>query len=689
MNTKYLKTKFISLVTATILTLPNINYLHAEENVVLAPINVQDSGNTNNSYEQREDVKLSSTKNLYRVERTAQFDTEIITQEDIQVQNPKDIFDLLNKTAGLDLTYQGRKSPFFINMLGGGNITYILDGAILPPSSNRILQKIPMIAIEEIQIVKSSTALTIAPTISVGASNSGAGNNIGFIIIRTKQPKKTEGIVTTYYEKSESHPSANGQSVYVGTTFSKSNNLSGYAGGMVSRYDRPSNKDWFDGSDAQSGMINGGLTYNKLKLNMMAYKDEGTFEMQKGVKIDGTIDSTEWYYDPLKTNILSFDGNIQWTNDQITLFSLSNSKYEHTEHSSYIGNYEEKTQTYSLRHNMTFNDTLIQLGSQIANSDGEGANLSSRYNKYDTTIYGYAVSVEQSLFNDSLILNAGYRYDQKEIKDSAASSNLNTYNKNLNANNDVDLAPAKLYAVGATYKFNEIYKINSRYMKANEGGGDFDLVTQNNTPLHESNQNRWELGVEGDFNKAFNTTITYFDVDIENEKSATTNTYKDSYGNLLYYYTESDNTRNGLEFAINGKFNNDLTHYKLSYTKMLTNESKNSSGTTDNIAQTIPEDLYTASLSHSFDQYTFNVSAKKASAYTSSISAMGTSQNVNLGDYTRIDTNISKDFELFGFDSVFKVYGRNITDEQYATRYTTGYYYDRGRVVGAEFTLLF
>ena len=68
---------------------------------------------------------------------------------------------------------------------------------------------------------------------------------------------------------------------------------------------------------------------------------------------------------------------------------------------------------------------------------------------------------------------------------------------------------------------------------------------------------------------------------------------------------------------------------------------------------------------------------------------MGTSQNVNLGDYTRIDTNISKDFELFGFDSVFKVYGRNITDEQYATRYTTGYYYDRGRVVGAEFTLLF
>lgn len=686
MKTNYLRNNnTFSLIAMAILSLmPTIEA--NETNVTIAQINIEDS---NNNYESREDIKLSSTKNLYRVEKTAQFDTEIITQEDIQIQNPKDIFDLLNKTAGLDLTYQGRKSPFFVNMLGGGNITYILDGAILPPSSNRILQKIPMIAIEEIQIVKSSTALTIAPTISVGASNSGSGNNIGFIIIRTKQPKKTEGIVTTYYEKSKSHPSSNGQSAYAGTTFAKSNDLSGYVGGMISRYDRPSNKDWFDGSDAQSGMLNGGITYNKLTLNMMAYKDDGTFQMQKGVTISGTIDQTEWYYDPLKTTILSFDGNYAWTNNQTTLFSLSNSEYEHTEHSAYIADYEEKTKTYSLRHNMTFNNTLIQLGTQIAQSEGEGANLSNKYNKYDTTIYGYAVSVEESLFDDNLILNAGYRRDQKEVETSAASSNLTTYNKNLNANNDVDLAPANVYTIGATYKFNDTYKINSRFMKANEGGGDFDLVTQNGALLHEEKQDRWEIGIEANFNKAFNTTITYFDVDIENEKSATTNTYTDNYGNLLYYYTEANSNRNGLEFAIKGKFNNDLTSYKFSYTKMLTNESKNSVGTTDNLGETIPENLYTAMISHTIGQYTFNASAKKASAYTSSISAMGTSQNVNLGDYTRVDTNISKDFEIFGFDSIFKIYGRNITDENYATRYTTGYYYDRGRVIGTELSLLF
>ena len=61
----------------------------------------------------------------------------------------KDIFDLLNKTTGLDFTYQGRKHPYFVNMRGGGNVTYILDGAILPQAANRILYKLPMAAIEE------------------------------------------------------------------------------------------------------------------------------------------------------------------------------------------------------------------------------------------------------------------------------------------------------------------------------------------------------------------------------------------------------------------------------------------------------------------------------------------------------------------------------------------------------------
>lgn len=680
-----MKNNYLSKVfTINIIALVTSSILQAQEtNIFLAPISIEDSSD-NSSYKQREDLKLSSTKNLYRVEKTAQFGTEIITEEEIKAQNPKDIFDLLNKTTGLDVTYQGRKHPYFVNMRGGGNITYILDGAILTDTADRILVKIPMSVIEEIQIVRSSTSLTLAPSIGIGASNSGSGNNIGFIIIRTKQAKKTEGVISNWYEKTPSHPSANGQNIYAGTTFSKSNDLSGFIGGMLSKYDRPSNDDWFDGSDTQAGMVNTGITYNKFKMNLMGYKDEGMFEFQKGVDKTGAISTVEWYYDPLKTTILSLDGNYAWTENQITLFSLSNTKYEHTEHTPNAKDYEEKTKTYSLRHNMTFDDTLVQLGGQITNSKGDGANLSNTYNSYDTSVYGYALSVEQELFDNSLILNAGYRIDQKKIDHSTATKNQTSFNNLKNVNSDSELPKAKVLALGAMYHIDDMHSLNARYMKANEGGGDFDLVTQDNSELHEEKQDRYEIGIEGHYSKVFNPMITYFDVDIKNEKTATSNTYKDSSNNEYYYYTEQDTRRKGLEFAIEGIINGTTT-YKLSYTKILDNITNN----TNSIGIDTPKSLYTAMISHTWDSYLFNISAKKVSEYTSSSSAMGTSTDGDLGNYTRVDTNISKDFKIFNFDSVFKIYGRNITDENYATRYTTGYYYDRGRVIGAEFSLLF
>lgn len=690
MKTNYLRNKTFNLVATTaILLANNVTTLQADEtNIAIDQINIEDSSYSD--YESREDLKLSSTKNLYRVEKTAQFGTEVITQEEIKAQNPKDIFDLLNKTAGLDVTYQGRKHPYFVNMRGGGNITYILDGAILTGTADRILVKLPMSAIEEIQIVKSSTSLTLAPSIDIGASNSGSGNSIGFIIIRTKQPKKTEGVISTYYEKSESHPSANGQNIYAGTTFAKSDDLSGFVGGMVSRYDRPSNNEWFDGSDAKSGMINAGFTYNKLKMNLMGYKDEGMFEFQKGVDKTGAISTVEWYYDPLKTTILSLDGNYAWNENQITLFSLSNSEYKHTEYTPNAKDYEEKTKTYSLRHNMTFDDTLIQLGGQITNSKGNGSNLSYSYNSYDTSVYGGAISIEQGLFDNSLILNAGYRIDQKKIDHSTSAKNQTSYNNLKDANNNSDLPEAKVLALGAMYNFDNIHSLSVRYLKANEGGGDFDLITNDGSELHEEKQDRFEVGIEGKYSKAFNPMITYFDVDIKNEKSVATDSsgntlyYTDSSGNEYYYYNEEDTRRKGLEFAIKGTING-ATTYKLSYTRMLDNTTDNE----DSIGINTPRDLYTAMISHTWDSYTFNVSAKKVSDYTSSSSAMGTSTNGDLGDYIRVDANVSKDFKIFNFDSIFKLYGRNITDENYATRYTTGYYYDRGRVIGAELSLLF
>ncbi|MBN2721581.1 MAG: TonB-dependent receptor plug domain-containing protein [Campylobacterales bacterium] len=679
MNAKLTLSSFILIIMAN-------PYLNADDNETknLDPINV-----TASEIAERDDLKTDSVTNLYRVESTAQFGTQVFTQKEIEAYAPKNLFDLLGKANGLELTYQGRRSPYGLEIRGGGSITYILDGAILPSSVSRILQNIPLSAIEEVQIIRGSTALAIAPSIGINSSNSGSGLNTGFVVIRTKQPKKTEGLLTGYMEKAVSQPTANGQNLYLGTRLnSDTSDLNGYIGGIVSRYDRPSKDSWFDGSDAESGMISGGANIGRFGINMMGYKGSGRFEMQRGVTTAGVLDNAKWYYDPLKTTVLSSDMSMQWNESQTTLFSLFKTDYEQNEHNENFANttksarhFEEKTNGYSLRHNARFGDTLIQLGGQITNSEGFGPNLSSSYNRYDTTVAGWSASVEQKLFNGDVVLDAGYRRDIKHI------NNSSTNPANDNANIDVDMAPANIIAAGALWHINGMFTLSGRYFKGDEGtSGDFDLKTQGGTPLHAEKQDRIEVAIEANVTPYLKPIVTWFDVDIKNQKKATNITYTDS-GNTYYYYTELDSHRRGIELAIKGNIGEN-TDYQLSWTHMLDNDSTTNGITTDDIGASSPEDGFTALLSHTWNDYRANISYKYTSDWNESTSPMGTLY-ADLGNYTRIDANIAKDFKLDGYTLTGKLYGRNLGNDHYATRYVTGYYYDRGRTLGLELSMAF
>jgi len=646
---------------------------------------------------QRDDIALQSPTNMYKIEKSAKFATEVITQEEIKAQQPKDIFDLLNKATGMDLTYHGRRSPFSLNMRGSGNITYIIDGAILPPSTSRILYKIPMIAIEEIQIVRSATALSIAPSINVGASNSGAGVNIAYVIVRTKQPKKTEGILSAFYEEAVSQPGANGQNLYVGTRFGDTNSWNGYMGAMLSRFERKSKDVWFDGSDGESGMLNGGISNGGFSLNFMAYKDSGRLEMQRGVKQDGTLDDAKWYYDPLKTTLFSLDGSMLWNENQVTLFSLAQTEYKQYEHNEDFSNpnanstrdYEEKTQTYSLRHNARFGDTKVQLGAQYINAEGVGSDLFNPYIKYDTSIKGASVSVEQTLLSGDLVIDAGYRWDQKTIENSSTANPAKGKADTPNANNGVDLAPASIITLGGIYALNEQHALSARYFYGDQGvSGDFTMQTQDGSSLDSEKQQRYEIALESKFAPYFHSLVTYFDTNIKNEKRATSNTYTLD-GSEYYYYTQVDSRTKGLELTVRGKIASSTT-YKLSWTHILSKETQDFSkfDVSDEVAVIVPRNIISALATHTYNDYRFNLSAKHASAYSRSMSPMGLS-DADLGDYIRIDANIAKDFNFDKYVATAKIYGRNISHDQYATKYTTGYYFDRGRTLGVELSMSF
>ncbi len=574
-------------------------------------------------------------------------------------------------------------------------MTYILDGAILPSSFSRILQKISLSDIEEIQIVRGATSLALGPTRTPGQWGTTSGINTGFVVIRTKHPKKTEGVVSAYTEKSGSLPFATGENLYVGSRFGNvESSLNGYVAGGVAAYDRSSNDTWFDGQNGQSGMINTGVTVGKLNVAVTGYADTGRLEMQRGVTYTGALAPDKWYYDPLTTSVLSSTVTMAWNRDQVTMLSLFKTRYEQDEHNESFANatvslrnYTEESSGYSLRHNAQFGNTLVQFGWQINKNNGFGPNLSNPYNNFDTTVKGWSGSIEQKLFDGVLTLDGGYRRDitHSDVSSTVAAKPL--------ANHDVDMAPAQVIALGARWKINEIFALNARYFHGDEGTpSDFSMKTQTGAQLHAEKQERVELALEASPATYFKPMLTWFDYNIDNQKSVLTgaNNSLQTYtvnGETYYYYTEADVLRRGIELAVKGDVAQS-TSYSFSWTHLTTNSATTNGVTTDGVGVSTPENYFTALLSHSWEKYRANFSVKQVSSWLTSASPVGI-QNADLGGYTTIDANIMRTFSFSGSRLTATLYGRNLGDVHYSTRYVTGYYPDRGRTIGAEISMAF
>src|ERR1035437_9993608 len=135
-----------------------------------------------------------------------------------------------------------------------------------------------------------------------------------------------------------------------------------------------------------------------------------------------------------------------------------------------------------------------------------------------------------------------------------------------------------------------------------------------------------------------------------------------------YYYTESNSRRQGLEFQLNGSLGA-LVNYGLTWTHLLVNETETSGVTTDNITVAYPENTYTARIGAAWNGWRANISGKNVDPWFTSTSSMGTATNVKLGDYIRYDANIAKDLSFAGHWATAEIYGRNLTNDRYSTRY--------------------
>jgi iron complex outermembrane receptor protein len=287
----------------------------------------------------RQELAPGSITNAFRQAESSELQSQVITREEIENLRPSDAFELLNNATGVMATLGSRKGGFGgLNIRGDSNFIWIIDGAYLQPTmAARLMKSIPVMAIEEVQVVRGGTALTLAPM--TGSLSPGGAPVDGFVIVRTRKPKQNEAQTRLAVESNDTVQTG----VWIGRKVGNPENKS-YVAGVLNYSDTNGPSEKLDNGagynawrQATSGLAKTGFEVNGWLVDFMAYKDDGAFGIQNANNHfrtgAGTAQSPysygatgDWRIDPSQTDLWVMSGSKQWTSEQTTLFSLSHVK---------------------------------------------------------------------------------------------------------------------------------------------------------------------------------------------------------------------------------------------------------------------------------------------------------------------------------------------------------------------------
>jgi len=639
----------------------------------------------------REDLNPTSTHNPYRVSRSSQLASQVITRESIEELKPRDVFDLIDKATGTQVSFQGRKYPYQVKIRGDSNFAFIIDGAYVPPvTGGRILQNLPLSAIEEIQVVRDASALVLGPMTDIGASTTGSLNN-GFIVIRTHRPGKTELTAHALIEQNDTY----GLSSSYGEVFGDEAKPQAYASLLGARYQTQGKDDWYNARNSSSLFGNAGYAGKAFRVDTTVYHDRGQYQFQRGAAGEATVGTNaspgvayaKWSYSPLDTTFATTNASVDWNTANRTLLSLSYTRVTDTDRMDYyavppakvakagseVSN--EDTMTYAaLRHSVDLaTGTLLQFGGNYLHwNTPTGETNFEGYPREETVVSGFAVT-EQSLWEKQVLLDASVRVDHKHI-DTGWENIANSQGKAVSLTfHDRDLPSAYFYALGASWQANANWLVNARYMHGSQGTVS-GVRSLNNAPLQGANQDKFELGTEAALSSAFTPSATWFFASIRHDKYvAQTDTKVSPY---VSYYAETDTRRQGFELIARGALSTG-TSYRMGWTHFV----KQYASTNTLLSATSPKNLFDITLSQTIGAYKANLSAKRVGGYFSNNFANDGLYH-EVGKYTRVDMNVSRDFHFGPTRLNVSVYGRNLSDSHYESIYS---FPDIGRVFGIEF----
>lgn len=651
------------------------------------------------------DREADNPRNPFRLPASSGTHQQVIDREEIERMRPTDVFQLLNSATGVLATQGSRKGFSGLMIRGDSNFIWIIDGAYLQPTTaSRILSALPVSAIDEVSVVRGSSALTLGPM--VGSASPGGAPVDGFVVIRTRRPKAS-GVEARIAVESNGTLRA---SAWGGTRLGDAKQ--GYVAGLISRYGTDGPSERLDNGStynvartADTGVVKAGLATGPWLIDLLAYSDNSTFQIPNGNSHG--LGQGSWYMDPARTQMLVASGSRAWSDRQTTLFSLSRTESRQTFWTAntaagpYSAVQNDNFVTHlNLRHNVDFGATRVMLGGDALHWNTPTGQQYYEGIPREEKTRGYFAQIEHKAFDKRLSVDASVRRDQVDVVRGldyytggaqpfgGVNSPLRTSNRSLPA--------AQFYSLGAAWQFAPAWRALGRWGASSQATSGLNPAPD--VTLSDDKVGKFELGVEGSVASYFNPSINLFHRTAKNEKSLSGYTYVATSGAtqtcragavpttgalapatasaLTPCYSQSDTTRDGVELVATGVFA-ERSSYRFGWTHFT--RLANSAGS---LGATTPRDIVDLSLAHGIGPWTVTGLLKHVASYRGS----ATDAAAYLGGYTRVDLGLSRDFKLGGTPMRGTLYGRNLGDRRFET---TNGIQDVGRVFGVELLAAF
>ncbi len=622
--------------------------------------------------------------------------TEVITSEEIEAMHPQNIWDIFDQVPGMDVFFQGRQHLDFGYIRGTGNFGIILDGVyVLSP--DRVLATIPVDTIESITIVRDSTALTLGPLTNFGSTT--GDTNQGFIVIKTKRAsKKVEGGGVASYGSFHT----NNDELYQGA---KINTKVGSFDYRITGTEQNSlgKTNWYNGYRNESLLFHGGYDGPFLSGDLFYYTGRGMQEFERGtIEVPtsttvkgvttynwsnvGNLDTSKWKLDPLISNMVAVNLKKSWTDSQTTALTYA---YDSLIASSMTTSFPAQTpitvsdqdihgQNLNLSHVINAGPNTLKVGGQYLDSVSPTGLAPTIGTRTDESVYSLFALDQYRLFHDRLTVDGSIRMDEKHYNDGPVSGLPDHYwAKEVNT-----------LALGTSYKLTPMFTLTGRYAYVqNTVSGNYEDQTTPTTlsALPAERDQRYEGGILANIHPMFNPSLTVFYYDQENQAVTTGKYYIDPVtGEEIDYVTPSNVRTKGMEFRVDGQLFKSLTYGSLRY------GARYAYVTTDNHTDntSIAHNMASGLITYRYKDFFTNVAVVYEGPHNLSSSPMGVVY-YQLGDFTRVDANAGYDFKVFNRDTRVTVYGRNLGDVHYATRYVSGAYLDPGLSYGVELRFSF